>query len=648
LRQKTQVIPESTKILAALVSSAEELFDERFPPRNFPGMTFWGDRWDYTRRAQRVQKRDSITFYRGDFSAPKRATATREPLPTFYSAAFRAWMVHEAQKPQLAANGVQAMRYLWHILVINKKADEAWLTNIRDADLRACEVMLRERLLPSSANGLSRRIRKFIDWAQLNDLVGDHLRWQPQGQIITPQTSEQRRRERLDRLPDRAILEALGNIYHNRSQLAERARLAICCLGIMLVCGFRMSELLSLPFDCLGFERHGRDRRWYLKFWKRKGRGLNTIIASKRYLSPLGAKLVCECVHEIKSITKAARKQARVLEATPNRVSLKGVGNRSFLSREETADALGCAPDSLSRLMGLGHVKFRFDRDGTKRGGPLRIARADVETELMRRRGGLYVPDTAKGHPQLLSETLIIEYKLSGNGFRTSKYLVQGLPHSTVHSYLGGSPNRMKSIFNMLPDASSAAIPSSYRLRSHMFRHWLNTVANKAGMTAFQITLWMGRRSVAETMPYLHAASDIAELVRDSIREKKMNGEYPQTFEALQGTDGEEFLSTIDEGHQTADGTCLRSFQRAGCDVAKSCDMCKFFVWSNEVTRPESVAMRSRSLSLRQNLALLQKQRADGVKLHPRQIEIAEVQLERLELRISASKVLVEATNAEK
>lgn len=541
------------------------------------------------------------------------------------------------------------MRYLWHVLEANGKANGRWLMQIRDSDLRAFEVMLTDRLAPGSANSLTRRIRKFLDWAQLNEIAGDHLRWQPQGLSITPQTSEQRRKERLDRLPDRAVLESLGNIFYNRRALSERDRLIICSLGIMLVSGFRMSELISLPLDCLGFERHGRDRRWFLRFWKRKGQGLNTIIASKRYLSPLGAKLVRQCVNDIRAITRSARKQARALEANPKRVALKFPAKRAYLSREETARVLGCEPGSLSRLMSLGHVTLNAKRDGAGRGAPYRIERAEVEAELMRRRGGLYVPNTAKDQAQLLSETLIIEFKLSGNGFRRSQYLVQGLPQSTVHSYLGGSPNRMKSIFiRHADDVSIDAETTPYRMRSHMFRHWLNTVAHKAGMTAFQITLWMGRRSVAETMKYLHAAADIAELVRDSMRENKMQGDYPRRLAELKGADREGFLITIDEGHQTADGTCLRSFQRSSCDVAKSCDMCRHFVWSNEVTPVENAAMKTRRQSLIWNLSVLEKRRDADTNVHPRQLEIAKLQLERLELRISQSQVVSERLDAEK
>jgi len=639
----------SLTVVAALVSSAEELFDERFAIRRFPGMVFWGDRWDYTPANERVQKRDSITFYRGNFAAPKRSTETTIPLPHFYSAVFRAWIIHESQKPQLAANGVQAMRHLWHILESNGKANENWLVQLRDGDLRECEIMLRKRLAENSANALARRIRKFLDWAQLNEIAGDHLRWQPQGVIVTPQTSEQRRKERLDRLPDRAVLEALGDIFHNRRALSDRFRLIICSLGIMLVSGFRMSELLSLPLDCLGYERHGKGRRWFLRFWRRKGQGLNTIIASKRYLSPLGAKLVCECVNELKDLTRAARKQARLLEANPGRVAVKLPAKRAFLTREEAALALGCQAGSLSRLVSLGHVTFKAKRDVTKRGAPYKIPRSEVEAELLRRRGALYVPNTAKGHPQLLSETLIIEFKLSGNGHRSSQYLVQGLPQSTVHSSLGGSPNRMKSIFTRHADSSSGdtvAVP--YRMRSHMFRHWLNTVAHKAGMTAFQITLWMGRRSVAETMKYLHAASDIAELVQQSMRENKMHGEYPAKFNVLNNADREEFLVTIDEGHQTADGTCLRSFQRSSCDVAKSCDVCPHFVWSNEITSVENAAMKARKQSLQSNLVVLEKRRDLVGKVHPRQVELAKLQLRRLDARISKAKVVSERSNAEK
>jgi hypothetical protein len=57
------------------------------------------------------------------------------------------------------------------------------------------------------------------------------------------------------------------------------------------------------------------------------------------------------------------------------------------------------------------------------------------------------------------------------------------------------------------------------RINSHMFRHWLNTLAQEGGMSQHEIARWMGRRRIDENAAYDHISGfKMAENARELFR----------------------------------------------------------------------------------------------------------------------------------
>ena len=188
-------------------------------------------------------------------------------------------------------------------------------------------------------------------------------------------------------------------------------------------------------------------------------------------------------------------------------------------------------------MIGGGHLKLTGRRSKVGRGAAISYRRSEIEKELLRRRGGLYALKIDAKHKQLFSENLFLEFQTAGNRTAASDLLIQPLPASSIMAFLGGSAKTPSAFERFGFDIATldGEVSARYRMRSHMFRHWLNTVANKAGMTAFQITLWMQRRSVEETRRYLHESSEIAELDREWIRQRTSGRRAGRTLQSAFG-----------------------------------------------------------------------------------------------------------------
>jgi hypothetical protein len=373
-------------------------------------------------------------------------------------------------------------------------------------------------------------------------------------------------------------------------------RFLICALGVLFVTGFRSGELFTLPVDCWVEEASRGRTRCGIRYWKEKDKR-GTYRLAVRWLSPLGAELARECLHEIRAITERARAQAAVLEGEPDRVRIPEVGRKTILSRAETASALDVKIQALAGLIRDGYIQIQ----------PREIAyrrwvydRKDVEAELLRRRPPLVVVQISPDRVQTLSETLLISFVYETDPqATTSRLLVRRLPESALHIFIGAAKAATPSAFERfgLNDPFKLRGVDPLKFRIHAVRHWLNTVANNAGMTAFQITIWMQRATTDQTLLYLHDTSDIADYTRELARSGNVVGTIADQYVSLRDpAEKESFLNTIEESHIGATGICCRSFRTQRCIRHKACEsVCEYSLTVIGDRRPVEALKKKRS-----------------------------------------------------
>jgi hypothetical protein len=626
----SQPVEAGDEIAGELIARAQQMFCLLYPAAEHPALDFNSDKWNLRPlSAPRRAKPATILF---------REFNSGIPLPNEFSGLLKAMIVLRRFKPLNAKRYVDAYRYFW--AAISNRLHGArfcWPSITADDYEKAEQLMKDHELEQSTIYSFVMCLNAFRKWLDSSEIC-EGIEWTPLTK--DPKTDRIRtttgRKKSLDRLPTRRAIEGLGEIYRMHAK-EPQDRLLICAVGLLLVAGFRISELLSLPLDCWVEELQRGRMRYGIRYWNRKAKG-GVWQWAVRWLSPMGAELTRELLAEITKLTESARTQARILEADPSRVSVPGFEGRHELTSTEVAPIFGTSRLGLAQRTYYKRLRLTTRRSEKSRGRESLWLKSDVEAELLARRGTLHTFDLGNGKYQMLSDSLLIAHQGFFSKHGTLPFLVMNLSDREIEPFLAGKKSKgyfKPSAFDRFGIKEAGGFTAregeSPRMRSNMLRHWLNTVANKAGMSAAQISMWMQRTNPAHTLLYLHSASDIADLTRDEIREGKLVGPRAEEFKVLPLEKQADYLAGINAVHKTATGRCAADFSRDQCEFNKTCELgCVFFLHNpeDEVERSNLLIKRSSCIT-----ALVQIEAAErqGRKMVSRQREMNELMISKID-----------------
>lgn len=505
------------------------------------------------------------------------------------------------------------MRRLWEGLPKRSKEGGFRWDALCDADLENAEQELL-RQTEASHSHFTSIWSTFLHWLDTNEIISAGIQWKE---------IDRTKRDRPDpkKVPRHEILQALADVYREHAVLPFH-RLLICSLGLQQVAAFRMSELLLLPEDCWVEEIvNGRVRNG-LRYWAEKTPN-GSYKHAVRWLSPLGAELAAACLSEIRTLTESARKQARLLEREPDRVRIHLHREKLWLNRVETAAIFGMVPGSLAPLIRSGALRLKPRVTGYRQWS---YRRHEIEHELLRRRPPLFTLQISGNKYQRLSETLLISFVYENDPQAgTSPLLVTSVKPSSLVGFIGGSAVT-PSAFDLFNLHEKYGV--HLRLHVHKMRHWLNTVANKSGMSAFQITLWMQRRSIAQTRLYLHDTREIAEIARNYVRGGNAIGPIADMYDRSAAPLKELRLEAVRDAHILESSLCTEQITRDGCDRGKLCEAeCPKALWING-PETDRTALTRRKEGLTKALVSLKSR--DGSGFVKRQSDIYRAAIKRL------------------
>jgi len=605
------------RVIDALVQSAETISRRQFPPTIYRGFSFNADRWDLNASGVGGGKQMFVPFLTFKRNKSGRADPTGgEPLPTVFSDVIKAWLIHSDMRIGRMVDMGQGARRLWEGISKRRGAQAFSWDSLCAADLEAAEKLLLKHT-PKSHSHFTSSWSCLLEWLISNELISDGLSWTSTNVVKREQSPSKQ-------LPRHEILEALADIYRELA-VSSFDRLLICTLGLQQVAGFRVSELLSLPEDCWVREVVNGRERFGIRYWLRKSRG-GAFKHATRWLSPIGSELAWACLKEIRSLTSAARAQAKRLEREPDRVRIHKFRGKVWLTRAETAEVFGMVPGSLAPLLRSGALRLTPRKQGYRK---WTYARKDIEAELLRRRPPLFTMQISGNKYQRLSESLLITFVYANDiQAGTCPLLVRTLPDSSLVAFIGGYESSTPSAFTRFKLHEKYG--GKLRLRVHQLRHWLNTIANKSGMSAFQVTLWMQRKSIKETRLYLHDTRDIAELTREYVRGGRAIGPIAEMYREVAADDGERRLDSVQEAHILEGSICAERITVESCDRGKLCEAdCAKAVWINGPETSLAVLERRRT-GLKNAIEAIRQSRENGQRVVMRQIDIYKGAITRL------------------
>ena len=143
----------------------------------------------------------------------------------------------------------------------------------------------------------------------------------------------------------------------------------------------------------------------------------------------------------------------------------------------------------------------------------------------------------AKGFPFLnrgigirYSEALILMRKNELHAERgTYLCMIEPVPTDCLNDALGSKKDGRASIFDRFELKEPDCTP--IRITTHQFRHFLNTIADMDGMSAFDIAKWSGRIDVRQNAAYNHLTSaEMLGKIRKAVGDNSMMCVYERRF----------------------------------------------------------------------------------------------------------------------
>jgi hypothetical protein len=629
-------IPESSDPLRILEEVAQSLFVSRYPPGNEFRAVSWSTNPGKKRRERGT---NNTVLFEG--LKPQRAVWS----PRF-TAGVKVFLVLEDLSLEAAAWSINALRNLGEAIERRHAGGVSGFDwpQLRLATLEETMAVMRERgLAEDTCYAYACLIHRFVSWLEDN-LIIQPIGWSvPLRNPTSVVMSTHRGRERrLNRLPTRAAVIGLAAIYAVHAK-RPADRLVICALGIAMVTGLRADELLTLPVDCL-FKEVGPDgkSRYGIRFFNKKARGKKEKFAT-RWLSPLAAELAIQLVQEIAHLTQKARARARQLEENPRHFPLQEkFRNREWLTLTEATNEVVGATINIGIYHRIREIAVKAPR-GAGRGVKNVVPRRALEQLCLEERLPLLV-DLGHGvHLKMSEMLLVIPFNFVGSGigddsrkYRVRHLFVQILSYQQLAEFISGRnqsavnkprPSAFERFGITEPDGSGGT--RFCRLRSHMLRHWLSTLANRSGMSAFQITLWMQRTRKQHTGAYLHeylydySATETAEFVVEKTLDGRIWGQKTEEMEELAEEERRTFLERVIRQAQVMEGgVCSRELLIDNCEDEKLCPPCQDYHHAIGDEREQAYLLRVRSGALQQ-VVRIHRHREAGVNVHPRQLQIA-------------------------
>jgi integrase len=513
-------------LINELVEQARRKFDRIFPGQVF-GSHLWSIAHLHERPCGTVKNKIGFTTLSSTMMNKRRFSANpADALPSCYAMVVKAWIVCDSRvSTGEMVNRVRAARYFWDFITTKQPHREEsfhWYS-ICENDLLVFENYLHSYktslgggMKPTTIRLMLSRLQCLIEFLSSRDICRrvDYVVQTPSPRKAAIQTIEGKRQAAYEKLPRPRVIEALAEIYHRitsvpRADFSDYVVILISAVAILILTGFRMTELLTLPYDCEVFERvPGRSPRepdsyrYGIKYWVEKI-GIKTTRI--KWISPTCESVVRAAVARIKNLTAEARHRAKVLESNPDLVPLpERYRKLSGLTTTQLSELLGDTKNRrIEKAIDLG-LLHNLNINGQDF-----FSVQEIETYLLHHRvPHLYTIRRPDGTEQKLSESLFVIFNCQLNHHHQDicRLFVKPInavliSNFLVSNFLGSERGNNYSVFKRFGLTEEQ---KNYYANSHSFRHWLHHIARKGGMPDHLIRRYFGRRNLHDLEDYSH------------------------------------------------------------------------------------------------------------------------------------------------
>lgn len=405
---------------------------------------------------------------------------------------------------------------------------------------------------------------------------------------------------RAEKMPSEAALDALPKCY--RLAQATRDVLPTSVAALLCTAPDRIGEVFGLRVDCEVNEVHKGKPIYGLRWYPEKG-GEPTI----KWVAPTMANVAKEAVSKLRNICQPAREIAAWYEQNPTKIYLpqgaEYLRSNEYLTLNEVAMVLGLkSGDTAGMWIKGARVPLYNPPNGMTRPKLVRFDEFErAVLELLPK--GFPIVDVRTDLKY--SEALIVVRSNELHATRgTLLCMIEPVDTNKINDALGAKEDR-ESVFDRFgfrePDGSKICVSS------HQFRHWLNTLAHRGGMSQIDIAKWSGRADARQNNTYNHmTGEELLEMTREVTEsDPRLFGGLAELIIKAPVSRDEFMALEFPTAHITDFGFCVHDFTMLPCPKHRDCVGC------NEHVCVKGDRSKTERIREQLNLAEAQEKRAE-------------------------------------
>jgi len=558
-----------------------------------PEVDFDADIWDVTHAIKLKGKDHRVRLHFNewlcDSSGEERPLA--EPFRSFAKSYIS--YQHAMRRTNSIASRLAALRALASCLSDTERGDSLELIDSTTLNSAASKIV--SRYSEEAAYRIGSQLELIADFLDDKSLVRVPLSWHNpirrpiSGMRVGKEFDDARARK----LPSPNALEALARVFCLATETSDI--LVSSTAAIMCAAPERVNEIVRLPDICEVKQRiqsSGTDAfglRWL---------GSKGAPPAIKWVVPSMASVVQEAINKIRERTEPARIVARWYEKYPTKIylpdHLEHLRECERLSLRDVGEILYATPVGRTTV-----VKWC-----KANGASIEVisGKSSVNFEDLQRAVLLQLPDKfpvadqESGISYVESMFLIRRNELHATR-AVFRCIIELFTQDDIYNRLGAGDKHGKlSIFARAGYTESDGTP--IRVTSHMFRHYLNTLAQAGGLGQLDIAKWSGRIDVRQNDVYDHQSDrDVIAKFHDVVEKDTKQiakAGAPTRPVALVTRDQFESLK-LGAAHVTQFGYCVHDFVMSPCQIHLDCVNCNEHCYvKGEVNKEERLRQEVR------------------------------------------------------
>jgi len=499
------------------------------------------------------------------------AKTMQQPFLDFAKAYFRYQQGHRPTKAQIE---IRALKCIERALV--EIMGETDISRANTLVLDQAAIIAKKFFSSGAAYQIGREIARFAAFiSDEHRLISARLDWK--NPIARPtdtvRTGIKARQQREKKLPNEDLLDALADIFSSNPSAPKDIFTSSICA--MLLCApSRISEILTLPVDCEVWQTKRDGNKAY--GWRfQPGKGGSPCI---KWIPDAMISLAQEAITRVRKLTHEARKIATWYEDHPD----------LFYRHQDCPDVPEEEPLTIIQA-------------GLALGIPVedqRYCRAEL------RRFG-FSDQPGKNTLKILNHWVVAKLpkdfpwfdKERGIRFSTALFCLQAkllradMPRSPVLVWQP-SPNTLNDDLSSREASPGYLVPSIFdrygfntagkknlKANSHQFRHLLNTMAQRGGLSQSEIARWSGRADMKQNRVYDHMSEfELVDMIRShdsSLVLDKPLEEIAELIASKIPMTRQEFNTlAMPTAHVTEFGFCIHDYTMSPCQRFRDCINC--------------------------------------------------------------------------